>query len=48
MKFLIDTNVILDMVFERKGCETAIDLFRSHISCKTHSIYYGIFSNRFL
>lgn len=32
MKFLFDTNVIPDVVFERKGCETAIGLFRSHIS----------------
>lgn len=24
MKLLIDTNVILDMVFERKGCDAAI------------------------
>lgn len=28
MKLLIDTNVILDMVFERKGCNTAIKLFQ--------------------
>lgn len=28
MKLLIDTNVILDMVFGRNGCETSMELFR--------------------
>lgn len=28
MKLLIDTNVILDMVFLRKGCEDSMKLFR--------------------
>lgn len=28
MKLLIDTNVILDMVFHRKGCGDAMKLFR--------------------
>lgn len=28
MKLLIDTNVILDMVFQRKGCDDSIRLFR--------------------
>lgn len=28
MRLLIDTNVILDMIFNRKGCETAISLFK--------------------
>lgn len=28
MKLLIDTNVILDMVFKRSGCDVAVDLFR--------------------
>lgn len=28
MKLLIDTNVILDMVFHRKGCDDSMKLFR--------------------
>lgn len=28
MKLLIDTNVILDMVFQRKGCDDSMRLFR--------------------
>ena len=28
MKLLIDTNVILDIIFNRKGCEAAINLFK--------------------
>lgn len=28
MRLLIDTNVILDMIFNRKGCENAASLFR--------------------
>lgn len=28
MKLLIDTNVILDMIFNRKGCEDSVKLFR--------------------
>lgn len=28
MKLLIDTNVILDMVFRRKGCDDSMKLFR--------------------
>ncbi len=28
MKLLIDTNVILDMVFKRSGCDISMDLFR--------------------
>jgi len=28
MKLLIDTNVILDMVFKRSGCDISINLFR--------------------
>lgn len=28
MKLLIDTNVILDMVFKRKGCDISMELFR--------------------
>lgn len=28
MKLLIDTNVILDMVFQRDGCEDSMKLFR--------------------
>lgn len=28
MKLLIDTNVILDMIFNRKGCEDSMRLFR--------------------
>ncbi len=28
MTLLIDTNVILDMIFNRNGCETSIKLFR--------------------
>ena len=28
MKLLIDTNVILDMVLKRNGCNIAMDLFR--------------------
>ena len=28
MKLLIDTNVILDMVFQRKGCDDSTKLFR--------------------
>jgi len=28
MKLLIDTNVILDMVFNRSGCDISMELFR--------------------
>lgn len=28
MKLLIDTNVILDMVFKRSGCDISMELFR--------------------
>ncbi len=28
MRLLIDTNVILDMVFKRSGCDMSIELFR--------------------
>lgn len=28
MKLLIDTNVILDMVFKRSGCNISVELFR--------------------
>ena len=28
MKLLIDTNVILDMVFQRNGCDNSMELFR--------------------
>ncbi len=28
MRLLIDTNVILDMVFKRNGCDIAMELFR--------------------
>lgn len=28
MKLLIDTNVILDLVLKRRGCETSMELFR--------------------
>lgn len=28
MKLLIDTNVILDMVFQRNGCDKAMELFQ--------------------
>lgn len=28
MKLLIDTNVILDMIFQRKGCDDSTKLFR--------------------
>ncbi len=28
MKLLIDTNVILDMVFNRRGCDISVELFR--------------------
>lgn len=28
MRLLIDTNVILDIIFNRKGCETAINLLK--------------------
>lgn len=28
MKLLIDTNVILDMVFKRNGCDISMELFR--------------------
>lgn len=28
MKLLIDTNVILDMIFNRKDCEISMELFR--------------------
>ena len=28
MKLLIDTNVILDMVFQRNGCDSSMKLFR--------------------
>lgn len=28
MKLLIDTNVILDMVFKRSGCNSSMELFR--------------------
>lgn len=28
MKLLIDTNVILDMVFQRNGCDNSMKLFR--------------------
>lgn len=28
MKLLIDTNVILDMVFQREGCDNSMKLFR--------------------
>ena len=28
MKLLIDTNVILDMVLKRNGCDISMELFR--------------------
>ncbi|MBO5524682.1 MAG: PIN domain-containing protein [Roseburia sp.] len=28
MKLLIDTNVILDMIFGRRGCEASMELFK--------------------
>lgn len=28
MKLLIDTNVLLDMVFKRNGCDISMELFR--------------------
>lgn len=28
MRLMIDTNVILDMIFKRKGCENTLSLFR--------------------
>lgn len=35
MKLLIDTNVILDMVFERKGFDTVINLFQKIVDSKS-------------
>ncbi len=41
MRLLIDTNVILDMVFKRNGCDIAMELFRRVKNSKTSAYITG-------
>ena len=46
MKLLIDTNVILDMIFKRNGRNNAMDLFKK-VKETGVSAYNGIFRDRY-
>ncbi len=41
MRLLIDTNVILDMVFKQNGCDIAMELFRRVKNSKTSAYITG-------